>query len=137
MSCMCQYTTQTCSLGSDDWSLIDSGGGYHIGASNIRPDHSPYFPSSFLHFSLIVPPGLQLCQPFDHLAKPHRVSIVRKWSYHERILVTRLLLIAYPTKHNILSLSFYHRGKQSGLIRVFLVQLGFYQTPILKCTVMV
>jgi hypothetical protein len=58
--------------------LIDTGGGYHLGAPNIRSDHSSSFPSSILHFFLIVPPDLQLCQLFDHLAKPHRTSIDRK-----------------------------------------------------------
>jgi hypothetical protein len=58
--------------------LNDSGGGYHLGAPNIRSDHSPSFPSSILHFPLIVPPSLQLCQSFDYLAKPHRTSIDRK-----------------------------------------------------------
>jgi hypothetical protein len=58
--------------------LIGTGGGYHLEALNIRSDHSPSFPSSILHFPLIAPPGLQLCQPFDHLAKPHRTSIDRK-----------------------------------------------------------
>jgi hypothetical protein len=32
----------------------------------------PSFPSSIFHFLLIAPPGLQLCQPLSHLAKPHR-----------------------------------------------------------------
>jgi hypothetical protein len=58
--------------------LIDTGGGYHLEALNIRSDHSPPFPSSILYFPLIAPPGLQLCQPFDHLPKPHRTSIDRK-----------------------------------------------------------
>jgi hypothetical protein len=58
--------------------LTDTGGGYHLEALNIRSDHSPSFPFSILHFPLIAPPGLQLCQPFDHLAKPHRTSIDRK-----------------------------------------------------------
>jgi hypothetical protein len=52
--------------------------GYHLGARNIRSDHSPSFPSSILHFPLIAPLGLQLCQPFNHLAKPHRTSVDRK-----------------------------------------------------------
>jgi hypothetical protein len=56
-------------------SLIDTGGGYHLDAPNIRSDHSPSFPSSILHFPLIAPPGLQLCQSFDHFAKPHTTSI--------------------------------------------------------------
>jgi hypothetical protein len=55
--------------------LNDSGGGYHLGAPNIRLDHSPSFPSNILHFPLIAPPGLQLYQSFNHLAKPHRTSI--------------------------------------------------------------
>jgi hypothetical protein len=36
--------------------LNNSGGGYHLGALNIRSDHSPSFPSSILHFPLIAPP---------------------------------------------------------------------------------
>jgi hypothetical protein len=55
--------------------LLDIGRGYHLEAPNIRLDHSPSFPSSILHFPLIAPSGLQLCQPFDYLAKPHRTSI--------------------------------------------------------------
>jgi hypothetical protein len=49
--------------------------GYQLGALNIISDHSPSFPSSILHFPLIAPPGVQLWQPFDHLAKPHMTSI--------------------------------------------------------------
>jgi hypothetical protein len=40
--------------------LIDTGGGYHLGALNTRSDHSPSFPSIILHFLLIAPPGLIL-----------------------------------------------------------------------------
>jgi hypothetical protein len=57
--------------------LIDTGGGYHLEALNIRSDHSPFFPSSILHFLLIAPPDLQLCHSFDHLARPQRTSIDR------------------------------------------------------------
>jgi hypothetical protein len=60
------------------WALINKGGGYHFVALNIISDHLSSFPSSILHFPLISPPGLQLCQPFNHLAKPHRTSIDRK-----------------------------------------------------------
>jgi hypothetical protein len=55
--------------------LIDTGGGYHLQALNIISDHSSSFPSSILYFLLIAPPGLQLCQIFDHFARPHRTSI--------------------------------------------------------------
>jgi hypothetical protein len=64
--------------------LIDSGGGYHLEALNIRSDHSSSFPSSILHFPLIAPPGLQLYHSFDHLAKPHRTSIDRNGSIASR-----------------------------------------------------
>jgi hypothetical protein len=60
------------------WALTDIGRGYHLGAPHFRSDHSPSFPSSILHFPLIIPVGHQLCQPFDCLAKPHRTSIDRK-----------------------------------------------------------
>jgi hypothetical protein len=60
------------------WALTDTGGGYHLGAPNFRSNHSPSFPSSILPFPIIAPLGLQLCQPFDHLAKPHMTSIDRK-----------------------------------------------------------
>jgi hypothetical protein len=40
------------------WALIDTGRGYHLGASNIRSDHSPSFPSSILQFPLMAPPDL-------------------------------------------------------------------------------
>jgi hypothetical protein len=36
--------------------LINTGGGYHLEAPNIRSDHSPSFPSSILHFPLIAHP---------------------------------------------------------------------------------
>jgi hypothetical protein len=55
--------------------LINTGRGYHLEAPNNRSDHSPSFPFSILHFPVIALPGLQLCQPFDHFAKPHRTSI--------------------------------------------------------------
>jgi hypothetical protein len=60
--------------------LIDTGGGYHLRAPNLRSRPLSPFPSSILYFPLIAPPGLQLCQPFDHPAKPHRTSIDRKGS---------------------------------------------------------
>jgi hypothetical protein len=59
------------------WALYDLGGGYHLGALNIRSDHSPSIPCNILHFAQIALPDLQLCQSFDHLAKPHRTSIDR------------------------------------------------------------
>jgi hypothetical protein len=60
------------------WALINTGGGYYLEALNIRSDHYSSFPSSILHCPLIASSDLQLCQPFDHLAKPHSTVIDRK-----------------------------------------------------------
>jgi hypothetical protein len=134
---MRQYTTQSLFIQTQPTrTLIDIGRGYHLGALNFRSDHSPSFPSSILHFPLIAPPGLHLCQPFDHLVRSTYDLHRSKGPYHKRIPTTRLLPIAYTTKHSLLSLSFFHRGKQNGLVRVFLVRPRFHQTPILKCIIM-
>jgi hypothetical protein len=69
-SYMRQYITQCLFIRTQPTrALIDSSGGYHLGAPNFRSDHSPSFPSSILHFPLIAPPNLQLYQHLDHLAK--------------------------------------------------------------------
>jgi hypothetical protein len=51
--------------------LIDTCEGYHLGAPNIRSDHSSSFPSSILYFSLIAPPGLQLCHSINYSSSQH------------------------------------------------------------------
>jgi hypothetical protein len=55
--------------------LIDTGGGYNLGAPNIRSDHSPSFPSSILHFPLIASPGLILNHSIIYSSSQH--------SFHE------------------------------------------------------
>jgi hypothetical protein len=77
------------------WVLIDTGGGYHLGAPNLWSRPLSTFPSSILYFPLIAPPGLQLCQLFDHLAKPHRTSINRKGSITS--IFQPLVFYRYPT----------------------------------------
>jgi hypothetical protein len=94
--------------------LIDTGGGYHLEASNIRSDHSPSFPSSILHSSLIAPPGLQLCQPFDYLTKPHMTSIDRKG--HIMSGFQPLVFYRYPTQ---LSIAYYRYASFIGVNKVF------------------
>jgi hypothetical protein len=66
------------------WALTDTGGGYHLGALNFRLDHSLSFPSSILHFLLIAPPGLQLCQPFD--GGPMYESLCHREFSHTRVM---------------------------------------------------
>jgi hypothetical protein len=60
------------------WALINTSEGYHLRVLNFWSRSLSTFPSSILYFSLIAPLGLQLCQLFGHLAKPHRTSIDRK-----------------------------------------------------------
>jgi hypothetical protein len=57
------------------WALTDTGGGYHLGAPNIRSDHSPSFPSSILHFPLIAPLDLILNHSIIYSSSQH--------SFHE------------------------------------------------------
>jgi hypothetical protein len=136
MSRMHQYIQVLVHSDPTDLGLNRHSRGYHLGASNFRSNHSSSFPSSILSFPLIAPPSLQLCQYLDHRAKSHRTSIDRKGSIvsgFQPLDFYRLpiqLCIAY---HHCLS---FHRCKQSGLVRVVLVQLGFHQTRILKCTIM-
>jgi hypothetical protein len=73
MSRMRQYTTQTCSSGPDDRSLTDTGGGYHLGAPNVRLDHSPSFLSSILHFPLIAPPSLILNHSINYSSSQYSI----------------------------------------------------------------
>jgi hypothetical protein len=49
--------------------LIDTGGGYHLGAPNLWFRPLSTFASSFLHFPQNAPPGLQVCQHLNHLTK--------------------------------------------------------------------
>jgi hypothetical protein len=85
------------------WALNDIGGGYHLGALNIRSYHSSSFPSSILYFPLIALPGLPLCQPFNHLAKPHRTSIDRKGP-----ITSGFQPLVFYQKPTPLSIAYYH-----------------------------
>jgi hypothetical protein len=68
---MCQYVIKCLLIRTQPtWSLIDTCGGYHLGDSDLRSSPLSTFPSSILHFPLIAPSDLQLCQHLDHLAKP-------------------------------------------------------------------
>jgi hypothetical protein len=51
--------------------LIDTGKSYHLGAPNIRSDHSSSFPSSILHFPLIAPPDLILNHSTNYSSSQH------------------------------------------------------------------
>jgi hypothetical protein len=62
---MRRYTTQSLFIRTQPTrALIDTGRGYHLGAPNIRSDHSSSFSFSILHIPLNAPPGLQLYQHF-------------------------------------------------------------------------
>jgi hypothetical protein len=85
--------------------LTDTGGGYHLGAPNIRSDHSPSFSSSILHFPLIAPLGLILNHSIIYLSSQH--------SFHEQGYQKALNLVSgtchststevLSTKHNTIN----------------------------------
>jgi hypothetical protein len=116
--------------------LTDTGEGYYLGALNFRSDHSSSFPSNILPFPLIALPDLQLCQYFDHLAKPHRTSISRKGPIMSGFQPLNFYHLPIQLSTAYYHCLLFHRCKQSGLVRVFLVQLRFHQAPILKSTIM-
>jgi hypothetical protein len=72
----------------------------------MKTDHSPTFPTGILHFPIVAPPDLILVPQSDYYIINHIDLHQEKGSYRERFLTTRLLLIAYTTKHSKLSLSF-------------------------------
>jgi hypothetical protein len=55
-------TFNTCSWGSTERSLIDTGGSYNLEGAGLPHTHSPTFPTSYLPFPLVAPPGLQFNQ---------------------------------------------------------------------------
>jgi hypothetical protein len=55
-------TFNTCSRGPTEWSLINTGEDYNLGGAGLPHTHSPTFPTSCPHFSLVAPPGLQFNQ---------------------------------------------------------------------------
>jgi hypothetical protein len=70
ISCMCQYIIECLFIWAQPTrALIDTGGGYHLVVLNLWSRPLSTFASNILHFPLIAPSGLQLCQHNDHLAK--------------------------------------------------------------------
>jgi hypothetical protein len=57
---MHQYKTKSCSLGPNDRSLNNTGGGYHLKATNLKTYLSPTFPSVFSTSPLFALLGLIL-----------------------------------------------------------------------------
>jgi hypothetical protein len=55
-------TFNTCSWGPTERFLIDTGGGYNLEGAGLPHTHSPTFPTSYLPFPLVAPPGLQFNQ---------------------------------------------------------------------------
>jgi hypothetical protein len=56
-------TFNTCSRGSTERSLIDTGGGYNLGGAGLPHTHSPTFSTNCPHFPLMALPGLH----FNHI----------------------------------------------------------------------
>jgi hypothetical protein len=95
---MRQYIINACSLGLNQHDAEWTQAGQH-GAEYENTPLSP-FPSSILHFSQVAPPDLILCHNLivniNHIEPPSREGA----AYHERLSITRLLPMAYITKHS-------------------------------------
>jgi hypothetical protein len=93
--------------------------------SNIRPLSS--FPSSIPHFPLVAPLGLTIShEPFNNIN--HIDPPLWEGVYRERLLTTRLLPLAYNTKHSHSSVLNPSWGKQGTFVKeISLMQLGSTQ----------
>jgi hypothetical protein len=85
-------TFNTCSWGSTERSLTDTGGGYNLERASLPHTHSPTFPISCLPFPLMAPPGLHFNQT---LAKDQGVEFLKNlWPPHG-LSTTRPSTVAY------------------------------------------
>jgi hypothetical protein len=58
----CDRYVQYLLTGPTERSLIDTGGGYNLGGATLPHTHFPTFPTSYPHFPLVAPSGLQFNQ---------------------------------------------------------------------------
>jgi hypothetical protein len=56
----------SCGRAQSTWSLIDTGGGYHLWSSEYENRRLSTFPSGILHFPLVAPPNLTYSYKSDH-----------------------------------------------------------------------
>jgi hypothetical protein len=85
-------TFNTCSRGSIEQSLIDTGGGYNLEGAGLPHTHSPIFPTRFPHFPLMTLSGLH----FNHIfAKDQSVEILKNLRPSRGLSTTRPSTVAY------------------------------------------
>jgi hypothetical protein len=73
-------TFNTYSQGPTYRSLTDTGGGYSLGGVGLPHTHSLTFPTSYLHFPLVAPPGLHFNQVLT--TKPKYRVLKNLWPPH-------------------------------------------------------
>jgi hypothetical protein len=75
-------TFNTCSWGPTERSLINTGRGYNLGGTVLPHTHSPTFPSSYLSFPLVAPPGLHFNQvPAINQSLRFKEPMAATWSF--------------------------------------------------------
>jgi hypothetical protein len=84
----------TCSRGPTERSLIDTGGGYNLGSAGLPHTHSPTFPTSCAHFSLMAPPGLHFNQILANRPKcwVFKEPMATTWSFDHSAIYRSLHL---------------------------------------------
>jgi hypothetical protein len=90
--CVSTQLNACCNRAQLTRSLIDTGGGYHLGAPNLTSDHS----HPFTNINHIEPPSCE-------------------GAYRERLSITRLLPMAYNTKHSHSNVLDHHRVNKVSL----------------------
>jgi hypothetical protein len=85
-------TFNTCSRGSTERSLIDTGGGYNLRGAGLPHTHSLTFSTSCPHFPLMALPGLY----FNHIfAKDQSVEVLKNIWPPRGLSTTRPSTVAY------------------------------------------
>jgi hypothetical protein len=97
----------------------------------MKIDHSYSFPSGILQFPRLLSHSANK-EPVANII--HKEPPVSRGAYLKRLLTTRLLLMAYFTKHSHSIILIHHGGKQDILVRISIMQLSFHRIHIRKCT---
>jgi hypothetical protein len=105
---MCQYIINTSCRGQTDV-VLNRHVGYHLRSSKYHAAHSHSFPSDILHFPLVATSGLTLSQQEPVANKINIEPPSWEGAYHEWLSTTRLLPVAYISKHSH-SIILIHRG---------------------------
>jgi hypothetical protein len=89
----CDRYVQYMLVGPTEQSLIDTGGGYNLRGAGLPRTHSPAFPTNYLCFPLMAPPGLHFNQvPTINQSFEFKGPMVATWSFDHSAIYRSLHL---------------------------------------------